>query len=229
MVRSSRGPVRASRHSQRAHEIQPRHFAAGSPVRCGGGGNYHLSTRMGPVHDTEGWAGETVVRLQGPTRSPAPHAWGNGRPQDVPVSSAPKDPRPGRTGWLSTERLVQPASTLHPGHTSRPVGSWLGRSLTSGGPHLRGHAPTDHCVRCSVPWQHRVAPAHWGSVTSGGIPQRWSDPPSVRHGSSTTSTTSRNSRQIYATSPVRTTSVASIYILKNVNICVTCHSNVFPI
>jgi hypothetical protein len=29
---------------------------------------------------------------------------------------------------------------------------------------------------------------------------------SVRHGSSTTSTTSRNSQQIYATSPVRTTS-----------------------
>jgi hypothetical protein len=33
--------------------------------------------------------------------------------------------------------------------------------------------PTNHCVSCPVSWQHRrVAPAHWGSVTPGGIPQR---------------------------------------------------------
>jgi hypothetical protein len=74
MVRSSRGPVRASRHYQRANKVQLCHFAAGSPVRCGGGGYYHLSTTTGPVLDIEGRAGETVVRLQGPTHSPALHA-----------------------------------------------------------------------------------------------------------------------------------------------------------
>jgi hypothetical protein len=36
-----------------------------------------------------------------------------------------------RSIW--SNRLPPP----HPGYTSRPVGSWLGHSLTSGGPHLR--------------------------------------------------------------------------------------------
>jgi hypothetical protein len=140
MVRPSQGAIYLGRHQHREDEVLPHDRAAVTPVRHGGRGHHHLSTRTRPLHHAEDRVREAAVPLERTTHPPASYAR-DGRPQAIPVSEAPQEPCSRRITRLPPKHLVQPATHECTGHSSRPARGRLGRRSPLCGLHLRSRTP----------------------------------------------------------------------------------------
>ena len=80
--------------SRKLDQIQLYNLPARPQTCCGGGRRPHITAGGTTLPEAKNRAGAEVVKI---TRLPTPHARGDGRPQTLPVSAAPQEPRTGGT------------------------------------------------------------------------------------------------------------------------------------